>query len=86
MQKIFKFGTKNTLFWYFWVAILKICFHILKKNNFKMRPKMPFLGIVKLEFEKNYCHIWIQHPQIFQNANLTCKTKKLEICDQKHLA
>ena len=36
---------------------------------------------------KNYCHIWIQHSWISQNANFqfSCKIKKLWALDQKFL-
>ena len=37
---------------------------------------MPYLGILGLEFIKNYCHIWNQHSQIFQTAKFWEKTKK----------
>ena len=39
-----------------------------KKSN--LAAKMFYLGIFRLKFEKNYCHIWNQHPEILQNINL----------------
>ena len=31
--------------------------------------KMPYFGTFRLEFLKNYCHFWNQHPQICLFAN-----------------
>ena len=36
---------------------------------------MPYLGIFGLEFEKNCCHIWNQHPQKLSNCKFREKTK-----------
>ena len=41
----------------------------------KLAPKMPYLGIFRLEFSENYCHIWNQHPQIYVFAKFCEKTK-----------
>ena len=38
-------------------------------------PKMLPLGIFVLEFQKNYCHIWNQHPWIFLIAKFCEKIK-----------
>ena len=63
-----KFGIKNTLLRYFWAEIFKKLLSYLKsanckflrKSNFKLLnkqclnlgPKMPYLGIFELRFEK----------------------------------
>ena len=65
-MKITKFGTKNALFGYFSVRILKNYFHIsnqhpqichtakfCEKNNLNLGLKMPYLGIFGLEFKNN---------------------------------
>ena len=64
--KILKFRTKNALFGYFWAGIWKktvVIFEILQKC-LNLGPKMRDSGNFGLEFEKNYCHIWNQHPRI----------------------
>ena len=38
-------------------------------------PKMPYLGIFGVEFQKWYCHIWNQHLQICVVARFFEKTK-----------
>ena len=82
--KGFKFWTKNVLFWCFWAVILKtIGFgeistleffkmqsFVQNKKKSNLAAKMFYLGIFRLKFEKNYCHIWNQHPEILQNINL----------------
>ena len=40
---------------------------------------MPYFGIFGLEFEKNYCHIWNQHPQNCLIANFAKKQKCLNL-------
>ena len=37
--------------------------------------KKPYSDIFALEFEKNYCHIWNQHPQILVMRKVCEKTK-----------
>ena len=71
-MKMPNFGTKNSLFRYFWARIFKellpylklapqICligkFYKEKTKRLNLRPKMPYLGTSELEFSKNYCHI-----------------------------
>ena len=41
-------------------------------------PKMPYLDIFELEFVKNYCHIWNQHPQIMLIEKFCEKAKILK--------
>ena len=46
-------------------------FEFLKKQSFMLKKinlgrKLSYLGIFRLEFGKNYCHIWNQHPQVYQ--------------------
>ena len=38
-------------------------------------PKMPYLGIFGQEFQKYYCHIWNQDPQICLIVKFCKKTK-----------
>ena len=40
---------------------------------------MLHLGIFGLEFEKSYCHIWNQHPQICVIAKFGVKSKSLNL-------
>ena len=67
ITKMFKFGTESALFGYFWEWILKSFFHIWNQHLrisvtvkfceetkwHNLEPKMPDLGIVRLEFENN---------------------------------
>ena len=48
---------------------------VKKQKYLNSRPKMPYLGIFKQEFKKNYCQIWNQHPQICLFAKFHEKTK-----------
>ena len=40
---------------------------------------MPYLGTFGLEFEKNYCHIWNQHPQICLISKFRKKAKMAKV-------
>ena len=40
---------------------------------------MPYLGTFGLEFEKNYCHIWNQHPWIWLIAKFRKKKQRLNL-------
>ena len=35
-----------------------------KQKCLNLGPKMPYLGVFRLEFKKYYCYIWNQHPWI----------------------
>ena len=87
-KKNFKFGTKNTLFRYFWAAILKkynhiwtqhspffqnVKFHPKQTNKKKMRPKISFLGIFELEFGKTIVILHVNTFQFFKKCKALCK-------------
>ena len=56
-----------------------ICKVSLKNNkNLNLGQKLLCLGILGLGFEKSYCHIWNQHPQIFLKAKFHAKMKILK--------
>ena len=76
--KILKFETKNAWFGYFWAGIWKqYCFKsaFLNQHASSAWPKMLHVSIFGLEFKKNYCHIWNQHPRICLIAKCRKKAK-----------
>ena len=85
--KLTKFGTKNSLFGYFWATSLNYYCHIWNQHpqicltakfskitkTPKFRTKNPFFGYFWARIYKNCFRIWNQHPQICQNEYL-CHT------------
>ena len=90
---IHKFGTKNTLFAYFWVAILRNYCHIWNQRSgicliakFRVRTKMPkttfknaLFGCFWARTLKHYCHILNQRPLICLTAKFRTKRKILKL-------
>ena len=48
----------------------------IHKKNLKLRPKIPYLGIFKLEFEKKAIVIFDPAPSNSSKCKVLCKTKK----------
>ena len=46
-----------------------------QKKCLDLGPKTPYLGTFRLEFEKNYCLVWNQHPQICLSTKFREKNK-----------
>ena len=46
------------------------------KKTLKLRPKIPYLGIFKLEFEKKAIVIFDPAPSNSSKCKVLCKTKK----------
>ena len=80
-----KLGTKNALFGYFWATILKKILSYLKsapsilskwkfcgkkKKCLNLGPKMSYLGIFGLEFEKIIAIFEISTPEYLKNESL----------------
>ena len=79
--KMTKFGTKSTLFRYFWASILKNYCHISNQHpqiclfsKFHKKAKMGF-SIFGFEFQKPFYHTWNQHPQVCLFAKFHEKTR-----------
>ena len=50
---------------------------IRKQENFKLGPKIPYLGIFGLQFDKSYYQIFNQHPGICENIKFHRKQKNI---------
>ena len=89
--KILKFGTKIALIGYFGLEFQKVsnlksvssisnlltCKVSSKNKNFlNLVPKIPYLGIFGLQFNKNYCQFFNQHTQICETIKVSSKMKK----------
>ena len=48
-------------------------FHSKLKKTVGLRPKMPYLSILRQKLKKNYCHVWNQHPQFCQKVKFSSK-------------
>ena len=94
--KILKFGTKTALVSHFGQEFQKLMPYLKSassnlstckvssknKSILNLGPKIPYLGIFGLEFNKDYYQIFNQHPQICEAINFHPKQKK-QIWDQK---
>ena len=88
--KILKFGTKTALIGYFGLEFQKtnIVFEInilefvnmqpsiQKQKNLNLGPKIPYLGIFWLQFNKNYHQIFNRYSRICETIKFRPKQKK----------
>ena len=50
-------------------------FKVSLKKNFMPGTKIILLGCFRVQFQRNYCHIWNQNPWILQIAKFRVKQK-----------
>ena len=88
-QRFFKFGTSNTLFGYFWPAILK---KLLSKCNFCVKQKenqiwdqLCFIWVFLPWSEKKLLSYLNSAPLDLPKCKNSCKTKIFQIWDRKCL-
>ena len=57
---------------------------IKNKKNLNLGPKIHYLGIFGLQFNKNYYQIFNQHPRIRENFKFHPKQKNTLVLDEKN--
>ena len=97
-KKILKFRIKIALIGYFWIEFQKynVVFQInilesidmqsfiKNKKNLNLGPKIHYLDIFGLQFNKNYYQIFNQHPRIRENFKFHPKQKNILVFGEKN--
>ena len=67
------------------LKFFKMKIFIQNKKTVKFKPKMPLLGIFKLEFEKSFVEFDASALEFFRYFKSFVQNKKLQIWNQKSL-